>query len=168
MNAFSLPMDATPWMEINDGVMGGVSTSLMRQENGMLVFSGHLSLENKGGFASARRELSEFPVNTDRVRLEVRGDGRRYQFRIRQDSRFDGVAWSQSFATSDRWQSIELPLSDFVAVFRGRGVNGAGPVVTSRIRQIGFMLADKRPGPFRLEIRSIALLGEEQGSDERD
>jgi hypothetical protein len=34
----------------------------------------------------------------------------------------------------------------------------AGPVVPAAIRQVGFMLADKTPGPFTLEIHSIEFL----------
>jgi NADH dehydrogenase [ubiquinone] 1 alpha subcomplex assembly factor 1 len=89
------------------------------------------------------------------VRLDVRGDGRTYQFRVRQDDRFDGVAWRAEFSTSSEWQTVELAFDEFVPVFRGRRVPDAGPVVPATIRQIGFMLADKTPGPFKLEIRSI-------------
>jgi NADH dehydrogenase [ubiquinone] 1 alpha subcomplex assembly factor 1 len=158
MGALSLPMDAGPWREINDSVMGGVSSSAVQNEAGVLVFSGTLSLENRGGFASARRPVETPPADTDRIQMEVRGDGRRYQFRIRQDDRFDGVAWSQSFVAERDWQTISLPLSGFVPVFRGTRVTGAGPVEATRIRQVGLMLADKTPGPFRLEIRSIEFL----------
>jgi monofunctional biosynthetic peptidoglycan transglycosylase len=163
MNTTSLPMDATPWLTVNDGVMGGISDSQMVSEHDVLVFSGNLSLENNGGFASARRPVHSLPETTDRVRLEVRGDGRRYQFRIRQDNRFDGVAWSQAFTTTPDWQSIDLPLNEFVAVYRGHRVSNAGAVVADRIKQLGFMLADKRSGPFRLEIRQVAFMtGEEK------
>lgn len=167
MASLSLPMKSAAWQEINDGVMGGVSTSRVREEDGVLVFAGTLSLENSGGFASARRPVIAVPAETDRVRIEVRGDGRRYQFRIRQDARFDGIAWSQPFDSAQDWQALELPLSDFVPVFRGRRVADAGPVVAREIRQIGFMLTDKSPGPFHLEIRSIEFLEKGQGGDER-
>jgi NADH dehydrogenase [ubiquinone] 1 alpha subcomplex assembly factor 1 len=53
------------------------------------------------------------------------------------------------------WQTVELSFDEFVPVFRGRRVPEAGQVVPASIRQIGFMLADKTPGPFKLEIRLI-------------
>lgn len=37
----------------------------------------------------------------------------------------------------------------------GREVANAGPVNPAEIIGIGFMLSDKKPGPFRLEIESI-------------
>jgi NADH dehydrogenase [ubiquinone] 1 alpha subcomplex assembly factor 1 len=150
-----LDMTPGPWQTINDGVMGGISSSRMVQEDGGLSFEGQLSLENNGGFASVRRPLDVDLSKAAGVRLDVRGDGRTYQFRVRQDERFDGVAWRAEFSTSGEWQTVELAFDEFVPVFRGRRVPDAGPVVPATIRQIGFMLADKTPGPFKLEIRSI-------------
>lgn len=158
MGAYALSLDAAPWREIHDSVMGGVSTGCLTRDEEYLVFSGALSLENNGGFASARRPVDGVPVNCDRVRIEVRGDGRTYQFRIRQDQRFDGVAWARHFETNGRWQAIEWPLAEFSGVFRGKEVSDAGPVQAERIAQVGVMLADRTQGPFRLEIRAIEFL----------
>jgi monofunctional biosynthetic peptidoglycan transglycosylase len=120
-----------------------------------LRFEGELSLENNGGFASVRRSIVDDLSESTGVRLEIRGDGRTYQFRLRQDDRFDGIAWRAEFTTSGDWQTIVLSFDQFIPVFRGRQVPDAGPVEPAAIRQIGFMLADKTPGSFSLEIRSI-------------
>jgi hypothetical protein len=153
----SLVMDMAPepWQAINDGVMGGVSSGRMVGGDGVLRFEGELSLENNGGFASVRRLVEQDLAEAGGVRLELRGDGRDYQFRLRQDGRFDGVAWRAGFTTTGEWQTVEISFEDFVPVFRGRRVPQAGPVEPVRIRQVGFMLADKKPGPFALEIRAI-------------
>ena len=42
------------WFSVDDGVMGGVSKGKLSVEDGTLVFSGKLSLENNGGFSSLR------------------------------------------------------------------------------------------------------------------
>jgi monofunctional biosynthetic peptidoglycan transglycosylase len=160
MMPLALGLDLEPWRAINDGVMGGVSTGRMVPSNGGLRFEGELSLENNGGFASVRRPVEADLARARGVRLELRGDGRSYQFRLRQDNRFDGVAWRAGFSTSGQWQTVELGFDDFEPVFRGRRVPEAGPVVGENIRQIGFMLADKQPGDFALEIRSIEFIGE--------
>ena len=47
-------------------------------------------------------------------------------------SYFDGVAWRSLLQTTGDWQTVELPLSGFEAVFRGRSVPAAGPVIASR------------------------------------
>jgi monofunctional biosynthetic peptidoglycan transglycosylase len=135
--------------------MGGVSSGRMVQSADGLRFEGELSLENNGGFASVRRPIDNDLATATGVRLVVRGDGRTYQFRLRQDDRFDGIAWRAEFTTNSDWQTVVLPFNEFIPVFRGRRVPDAGPVEPAAIRQVGFMLADKTPGSFSLEIRSI-------------
>jgi monofunctional biosynthetic peptidoglycan transglycosylase len=95
----------------------------------------------------------------------VRCGGRKYQFRIRHDGRFDGVSWGAEFTSNRDWQTLDFPLDEFILVLRGRRVPSAGPVDPSSIRQVGFLLADKQAGPFALNIRSIEfVLTEEPGS----
>ena len=158
MLTISMDMNAEPWRAVNDGVMGGISAGRMVGAEDGLSFEGELSLENNGGFASVRRLVGQDLADAVRLRIEVRGDGRSYQARFRQDGRFDGVAWRALFETTGSWQTVELAFGAFEPVFRGRRVPQAGPLVAADIRQFGFMLADGKPGPFRLEIRSIEFL----------
>jgi monofunctional biosynthetic peptidoglycan transglycosylase len=153
-----LEMNAEPWRSVNDGVMGGRSSGGMTADSGVLRFSGRLSLENNGGFSSVRRLLEQDLSKATHVRLEVRGDGRDYQFRLRQNNRLDGVAWRAAFSTSTQWQQVVIPLKSFIPVWRGMRVSDAGPVTPSRIEQLGFLLADKNAGKFELEIRRIEFL----------
>lgn len=155
MENMKLDLEVGPWQAINDGVMGGVSRGRMTATADGLRFEGELSLENNGGFASVRRLVEDDFSAASGVRLRIKGDGRTYQFRLRLDGRFDGVAWRAEFPGSDDWQTIDLPFHEFEPVFRGRLVPDAGPVTPADIRQVGFMLADKTPGPFALEIRAI-------------
>ncbi len=157
----NLGMDVDSWRSVNDGVMGGLSAGGMVQSEEGLSFKGRLSLENNGGFSSVRRLVSQDLSSATAVRIEVRGDGREYQFRIRQSSGFDGIAWRAVFPTGDEWQQIDIAFDEFVPVFRGRMVPQAGPVVPSEIQQIGFLLADKEAGRFELEIRHIEFIGAE-------
>jgi len=154
----TLEMNPEPWQTINDGVMGGRSSGgITRSESG-LSFKGELSLENNGGFASVRRLVEADLSSAKGLQLQVRGDGRTYQVRLRQDGNYDGVAWRAEFSTTTEWQTVSLDFEAFEPVFRGRQVPGAGPVVASNISQLGFMLADKTPGPFLLDIKSIRFL----------
>lgn len=162
MAIVNINMDIGPWRSINDGVMGGLSAGGMSQTDEGLKFSGSLSLENNGGFSSVRRPVSEDLSRATGVRIQVRGDGREYQFRIRQDAGFDGVSWSAAFSSSAQWQQVELALDQFTPVFRGRKMPQAGPVIPAEIKQIGFLLADKTAGRFELEIRSIEFIGPEE------
>jgi monofunctional biosynthetic peptidoglycan transglycosylase len=155
------------WVAVNDGVMGGVSQGSFERKDGTAVFADVLSLENNGGFASVRfanrrpdlREYSGLVVR-------VRGDGRRYQLRLRDDRRLDGVAWATEFATrAGEWEERLIPFEDLQPTFRGRIVRGAGELDLGRIHQIVFMVADKKPGPFRLELED--LRGVDASPDDR-
>ncbi|MEJ2534961.1 MAG: CIA30 family protein, partial [Gammaproteobacteria bacterium] len=143
------------WVVVVDGVMGGRSSGEAAETTEGLVFSGTLSLENNGGFSSIRRNLDGPPEGRSGVRLWLRGDGRSYQFRLRPNRDGDGVAWRAPFATNGAWQEIEVGFDAFEPVFRGRAVPQAGAIDPGEIGQIGFMIADRQPGPFTLEVRRI-------------
>jgi len=150
--------DRTEWRVINDGVMGGVSRSRIgRTGQGTGVFEGDLSLENDGGFASVRALLGRHDLSTFAgIEVRLRGDGRTYQLRLRTDDRFDGVSYSAPFETEDgAWTTVRIPFAAFSPTFRGRTPTGAPQLDTKRIHQLAFLLADGRPGPFRLEIESV-------------
>jgi monofunctional biosynthetic peptidoglycan transglycosylase len=147
--------DGVRWSVVNDGVMGGISRSaILGTDDGTAIFSGTLSLENNGGFASVRRSTGGMDLTGRHgFLLRVRGDGRTYQLRLRNEDGWDGPAYRASFATADgEWTEVRLPFADFEPTWRGRVLADAPPLDPARIRQIGFLLADKRPGPFSLEI----------------
>jgi hypothetical protein len=153
------PAEIDRWMVVNDGVMGGRSQSTLRASPAGAVFAGTVSPENGGGFASIRTPLSTPPMaGVSAVSLRLRGDGKRYQFRVRTSARGDGPAYKHSFETeANQWQELVLPLRDFEASFRGRSVPGAAPLVSTDIRQMGFLIADKQFGNFHLEIADITM-----------
>ena len=146
------------WIAINDDVMGGISQSRIELSPAATVlFSGQLALENNGGFASIRRRADNYNLNgCSGVILNVKGDGRTYQFRVKTDEQYDGMAYRSLFATdAHQWQTLTLPFAGFSASFRGRPVPGAPVLRPEQIKQIGFLLADKQAGSFCLEIAWI-------------
>ncbi|MDZ7853228.1 MAG: CIA30 family protein [Halomonas sp.] len=151
---FQAPDESSRWRAINDNVMGGISRGGMQVEDDIGVFSGEISLENNGGFASVRREPEAFDLSDhEGLALHVRGDGRRYQLRLRTDQLFDDGAYRALFQPpAGEWQRIALAWREFEAVFRGRRLEDAPPLDPGAIQQVGFLIADKRPGPFRLEV----------------
>lgn len=155
---FSDTCDRQHWMIINDEVMGGLSQSRFELSSpATAIFSGHLSLENNGGFASIHKRCQDFNFdNCCGIILKVKGDGRCYQFRVKTDDLFDGAAYRAIFTTVDQqWQTVILNFASFCASFRGKPVPNAADLSPGQIRQVGFLLADKRQGPFRLEIAWI-------------
>jgi monofunctional biosynthetic peptidoglycan transglycosylase len=160
---FAFEGDESPdrWMIVNDGVMGGLSRSrISLTEKNTAVFEGEVSLKNNGGFASVRSRPEAMPTaGTSRLAVRVRGDGREYQLRIRTDNTFDGVAYRWNFKTrADDWMTIEASYRDFVPTFRGRILRDVPPIDPGAIRQLGFLIADKVEGPFRLEVDWIKAL----------
>ncbi len=152
---------AARWLVVNDGVMGGRSSSRMEISSaGTGVFAGDLSLENNGGFASVRTDLSAYDLSAfDALMLSVRGDGRTYEVRFRTDQRFDGIAYRAAFATTaDTWTTVVVPFDTFVATFRGYTPRNAPPLDPGAIRQLGLLIGDKREGPFRLEVERIVAI----------
>jgi NADH dehydrogenase [ubiquinone] 1 alpha subcomplex assembly factor 1 len=146
------------WRIVNDGVMGGRSAGSLRPDAaGFAVFEGALSLENNGGFASFRATIDEGALaGAGRMLVRVRGDGRRYQLRLRPGRAYTGIAYTAGFdAPADQWTTVELPVDAFEPTFRGSRPPGAGPLDPARVGQVGIMLADKQPGPFRLQIAWI-------------
>jgi hypothetical protein len=143
------------WRVINDDVMGGLSQSRIElSPAATALFSGQLALENNGGFASIRRRADNYNLNgCTGVVLKVKGDGRTYQFRVKTDEQYDGIAYRTLFATdTHQWQTFTLPFDSFSASFRGKPVPGAPVLEAEQIRQIGFLLSDKQSGSFCLEI----------------
>ncbi|MDH4157911.1 MAG: CIA30 family protein [candidate division Zixibacteria bacterium] len=151
--------EAGRWMAVNDDVMGGVSKGWASPtEDSCLLFSGSISLENNGGFASFRSQPTDFNLGGYRgIRIRVKGDGRIYQFRLRTDRNLDGVAYKHEFETVDNtWIELDLPFASFVATYRGRTLPDFKPVEAGDIKQLGFLLADKEAGPFSLKVDKIA------------
>ena len=155
---FVTPASTEAWDAINDGVMGGVSSSRLRFDvAGHAVFEGEVSLENNGGFASVRAPLLELGCeHTVAYRLTVWGDGHTYKLNFRTDSGFDGVNYQAAFTPlSGSWTQAVLPLAAFSPTFRGRLVQGAPPLQPQLVKQVGLMISDKQAGAFRLLLQSI-------------
>ena len=153
--SFDSAADSHRWASVNDGVMGGLSQStLVFTSSGTALFSGTVSLENYGGFASVRTLPYPYRLGGyEGLSLRVRGDGHRYQLRLRTDAHLDGIAYQAGFDTvPDDWRAIRIRFADCTPTFRGRRVPDAPPLDGRLIEQIGFMIADKQEGRFQLEI----------------
>jgi len=143
---------------IGDVVMGGVSSGLLTQEGDHAVFSGKVSLENFGGFASVRSLPGRYDLEGHAgLELEVKGDGKNYKLNATTDLRFDSVVYQARFSPeAGRWSKVTLPFSDFIPTFRGDPVSGEPPLDPSRIATFGLLISDRQEGAFRLEIKKIA------------
>ncbi|WP_297086056.1 CIA30 family protein [uncultured Draconibacterium sp.] len=154
---FSETSDATGWQVVNDDVMGGKSeASFFLTDAGSAVFQGRVSLENYGGFSSLRYNLNS--VNTQgysKVVVHLKGDGKKYQLRIR-EKESDYFSYISTFQTTGDWEKIEVPLNTMFPSFRGRKLalpNYSGDSMV----EITFLIANKKAESFRLELKKAWL-----------
>ena len=151
----------TFWV-VNDGVMGGVSTSHLRPAPGAMLFEGEVSLANNGGFASFRGPV-RFLAHSAVLSLTVRGDGRRYKLTLKLVNDSGAAQYQAAFVAPHEWATLRFQPADFAASFRGRAV--AAPIVSfADVRYLGLLIADKQSGKFRIELKGIATEAGAQSS----
>lgn len=164
------------WGALDDVVMGGVSESTFiidttgGEKGGPAgLFKGVVSTTNNGGFTSIRTKNFSVPEDLssyDGLELRLKGDGRRYKLIVRTGRDWDTVGYTASFDTTEgQWQSIRLPFSSFVPVFRARTVSDAPPFDLRSIVSLQLMFSKFEydgklnptfvEGPFQLPVSSI-------------
>ncbi len=151
---------AKEWQNVNDGVMGGVSEGKLKiTDKKTLEFFGTLSLENNGGFASVRTKAKKLDLGKgDTVVAKVRGDGREYMLNLYLNKPLIAFSYRATVQTKkDEWIEVKVPLDKFEATSFGRPVKDAGVVDPKEISALGFMLSDKKAGPFKMEVESIKV-----------
>jgi monofunctional biosynthetic peptidoglycan transglycosylase len=151
---------AKDWQNVNDGVMGGVSEGTFKIiDKKTLEFSGTLSLENNGGFASVRTKAKKLDLEKgDTVVARVRGDGREYTLNLYVNKPLVAFSYRAAVQTKkDEWIEVKVPLDKCEATSFGRVVKDAGPVDPKEVNALGFMLSDKKAGPFKLAVEWIKV-----------
>ena len=161
------------WGAVDDVVMGGVSQSNIRLADNKAIFSGIVSTDNNGGFASVRTRNFDTPLDLsdyEGIELKVTGDGKRYKFIARCEGKWDGVGYSYSFDTVyDFPTTIRIPFKDLIPVFRAKTVDDASQIEAGKIYSMQLMLSkfeydgELNPkfeaGSFTLQVESIAAYG---------
>ena len=144
------------WFVINDGVMGGVSNSRVGVENGVMIFSGRVRLENNGGFASVRSELAQFDLSKfQTLRLRLRGEGKRFALQLgTRNAR--GLLYNFSFTAPKAFADVDIPLAALRPTRFGQELSlSRYPFRADMVEHIGFIIANKSAEEFRLEVESI-------------
>jgi NADH dehydrogenase [ubiquinone] 1 alpha subcomplex assembly factor 1 len=154
---FSKKSNPKQWQIVNDDVMGGLSMGLLQinlEGNG--VFSGHVSLENNGGFCLVRHDLERMPVDSfSAFVIRFKGDGKKYAFRCK-SGEHQRHTYSYDFNSGKEWKTIEIPFKDMEAVFRGEDLklpNYHGDYLA----QIAIIIKNGIEEDFTLEIESIQI-----------
>lgn len=154
---FGKNSNLTNWRVVDDVVMGGRSDgNFEMNQEGHAVFHGEVSLENNGGFSSVRYRFSQKEVEGyDKVMIKLKGDGKRYQFRMKSD-KYDRHSYIYHFQTTGEWETVSIPLKEMTPSFRGRKLNM--PNYPGKVlEEITFLIANKNAETFRLEIDHLTL-----------
>ena len=145
------------WYVVNDNVMGGRSEGDFDQAPGKLVFAGRTNT-NGGGFSSIRTKPMQLDLSSHTgIQLKIKGDGRRYTWRITTAARWRGrqVSYWADFETRDgTWGTVDIPFADFIPRFRGYQLDGP-ELDPAQITGMGLMIYDKQDGAFELELASV-------------
>ena len=149
--------DITGWYVVNDGVMGGLSKGTMSiTDEGYGLFKGYVTTENNGGFSSVRYTFNKKDVSKFKyVVLKLKGDGKSYQFRIKENAA-QRHSYITTFNTSGDWETIKIPLNSFYPSFRGYRLNKAN-FPGDFMEEVAFLIGNKVKESFALEIEEINL-----------
>ena len=145
------------WYVLNDNVMGGRSDGDFEQTSGELRFAGDTNT-NGGGFSSIRTKPLQLDLSShDGIQLQVKGDGRRYTWRLTTDASWRGRPvsyWAEFETVEGEWSTVNIPFANFVPKFRGDQLNGPA-LDTTKITGMGLMIYDNQDGPFQLHMNSV-------------
>ena len=161
------------WGAVDDVVMGGVSQSQIRLADDRAIFTGIVSTDNNGGFASVRTRNFSPPMDLsdyEGIELRIIGDGKRYKFITRCEGKWDGVGYCYSFDTVYDYPTvIRIPFKELIPVFRAKTVREASQLDSAKVYSMQLMLSKFEydgelnpkfePGSFKLEVEYIKAYG---------
>lgn len=159
------------WRNVDDSVMGGVSAStsswLLSGGRGAMEFTGELSTDNNGGFASTLsrvdKDLGTRASGSRALGVRAFGDGRIYLLQLRAGP--SGTErWISRFTppnVDSKWTgvTVEVAFSSFEPVNQFlRPIDPVAALDPATISQIGIYVLDGQVGSFRLVLESISAL----------
>lgn len=150
------------WRVQDDVVMGGRSDSQLKMtDENRAYFSGRVSLENNGGFCSIHQTVENNPYsiadNLDAFVLTVRGDGKKYNFRVRTPNGRHSYGFTFATAGGGEWETISIDFNKMEAKFRGEHVEGPN-YAGEDILEMQLLIGNKKEETFEIYIESIAAM----------
>ena len=153
--------DAYSWVVVNDGVMGGLSSGQAFMEDNSIRFTGTVSLENNGGFASIRSRRVQIDLQgAEEIEIRYKLTGVDFAFQLNQFNRF----WYPNYKyplpkTGDEWVTVTIPIDSMrqsqVGNYTGRTFETANkrrPII-----QVGFISDEKKENDYSLEVDYVII-----------
>lgn len=152
---FGIEKKGGNWAVVNDGVMGGLSSSNAVLLDNSMLFKGEVSLENNGGFASIRSDrgsidLSEYTF----VSIRYKSSGQQTAIRLLPNEMYYQPYFKKLLEqTSGEWKTIVFSIFDFQEYALNRKLNSDLTMdKLKNIKRIGFIVNNKQSGEFEFEI----------------
>ena len=154
---FAKSSDVESWIIVDDVVKGGKSSgSFELSPEGHGIFEGSISLDNNGGFSSVRHKFERTLIKDfTKIILKIKGDGKKYQFRIKSNSG-DYYSYISPFLTNGKWQEIQILLKDMYPSFRGRKLEKPN-FSKNYLEEVTFLIGNKNQEKFKILIDKIEL-----------
>ncbi|WP_339657245.1 CIA30 family protein [uncultured Maribacter sp.] len=154
---FSKSTKIEEWQIVNDEVMGGMSMSIIQiNPEGNGVFSGHVSLDNNGGFCLVRHDLERIKVEGySSFEIRMKGDGKKYQFRCKSSDQ-QRHSYIYPFISVKDWKIMTIPFKKMEPYFRGDSLkmpNYHGDFLA----QIAILIGNNKEEDFKLELDYINI-----------
>jgi hypothetical protein len=149
---FTNPKTMRDCWVVNDGVMGGISQSTLRQDTQGMYFEGLVSLENNGGFASMRSS-AQFPAGTQALELLAKGDGKQYKLVLR-TALAPQVSYTADFSAEPIWQTHQFNLNQFKSTFRGQAISAPTLSFADAI-EFGILISNNQAGRFAIQLKTL-------------
>lgn len=155
---FNTLSNISKWVIVDDVVMGGKSNGTFKLDiDGNGVFEGNISLENNGGFSLLKYQFKKIAVlNYKQIKLRIKGDGKRYQFRVKSNQN-NQHSYISFFNTTTNWQTVTIELADLIPYYRGKKLN-LPYFPCKELDEIGILLGNNKNEDFKLKIDSIVLV----------
>ncbi|XP_076756898.1 complex I intermediate-associated protein 30 [Xylocopa sonorina] len=131
-------------------------------KDGRTIRSGYCNITTVPKLKSFKRPDKYDWFDYNELVLRVRGDGRCYMLNILQRG-FVDILWYNCYnyvmytRGGPYWQTVNIPFSKFLFSTKGEIHENQCPMPENLITNFGITLADKKPGPFRLEIDYIGV-----------
>jgi len=150
------------WTALNDGVMGGRSIGKVGYTDTSMQFTGSISFQNNGGFASVRSRYQRYNLSKfDKLQVRYRSTGQTLGLVFETDQRWFIPNYKVLLPiTNNQWQTVTFPLSSFKEYRIGEPSGGyirADQLLN--IIRLGIITADKKEGAFIAEIDKIIFIG---------
>ncbi|XP_050589579.1 complex I intermediate-associated protein 30, mitochondrial [Bombus affinis] len=143
------------------GIFHGILDTRVPKD-GRTTNAGYCNITSAPRFRSFVRRYYYDWQHHNEVVLRVRGDGRCYMLNILQKgnmdiTQYDCYHYVMYTRGGPYWQIIRVPFSKFVFSSKGQINENQYAMCPNYTTNFGITIADKKPGPFRLEIDYIGV-----------